>query len=170
MNTGSSTSEQKQYLTFHVSGEEFAIGVLQVKEIIPYEQPTRVPGMPHFVRGVINLRGSVVPVIDLALRLGMPDSGVHKRACIVIAEVKAEGERLVMGVKVDSVDQVLALAPQDIEPPPAFGTQVRADYLVGLGKLGQRFALLLDLDRVLVVQELMGALEGVEQPARTPGG
>jgi purine-binding chemotaxis protein CheW len=154
-------SEQKttssQYLCFRLAGEECAIGILRVREIIEYDTVTKVPAMPPWVRGVMNLRGSVVPVIDLTVKFGLPESPVTKRTCIVIAEVALDGEPAVMGIVVDAVSQVLELSAADIEPPPAFGTSVRVDYLLGLGKFGDRFVLLLDIDRILSAAELLSA-------------
>jgi purine-binding chemotaxis protein CheW len=140
---------QTQYLTFHVAGEEYAAFILQVKEIIEYGAVTRVPTTPDFVRGVINLRGSVVPVIDLAVMLGLPPSTVSKWSCIVIVEVNIEGEPATVGVLVDAMGQVVELLPQDIERPPPFGTRARIDCLKGMGKLGNKFVMILDIERVL---------------------
>jgi len=148
------TTNQMQYLTFHLAGEEYAIGILQVKEIIEYDALTKVPMTPPWVRGVINLRGSVVPVIDLAVKFGQPDRPVGKRTCIVIVEVDLGGERTVMGIVADAVSQVMDLPPEEITAPPAFGTKVRTDYLKGMGKAGKKFVLILDTDRVLSADEL----------------
>jgi len=144
-----------QYLGFFIAGNECAIGILRVKEIIEYDAVTRVPATPPWVRGVMNLRGSVVPVIDLAVKFGLPPSAVTRRTCIVVVETDLEGERVVMGVMADSVSQVLDVLPGDIEPAPAFGTAVRVDYLLGIGRLTDRFVLLLDIDRVLSAAELL---------------
>lgn len=146
--------EQTQYLTFHLAGEEYAVGILQVKEIIEYGTLTKVPQTPASIRGVINLRGNVVPVVDLALKFGLSPSPVTERTCIVIVEVELEGERTVMGVIADAVSQVIELLPQDIHAPPAFGTRVRVDFLRGMGKAGKKFVLLLDIDKVLFAEEL----------------
>lgn len=156
-----------QYLCFRLAGEECAIGILRVREIIEYDTVTKVPAMPPWVRGVMNLRGGVVPVIDLTVKFGLPESPVSNRTCIVIVEVALDGEPAVMGIVVDAVSQVLELSPADIEPPPAFGTSVRVDYLLGLGKFGDRFVLLLDIDRVLSAAELLKAasLESQAEPA-----
>lgn len=146
---------QKQYLTFFIADEEFAIGIQRVKEIIEYAEVTRVPKVPGWIRGVINLRGNVVPVVDLAVRFGLPERPVSKTTCIVVAEVKQDSENTVMGIVADAVNQVIDLAPEDIEAPPAFGTQVRLDYLAGMGKLGKKFALILNIDCVLSATELL---------------
>jgi purine-binding chemotaxis protein CheW len=117
--------EQTQYLTFLLDKEVFAIGILSIKEIIEYHSPTAVPMMPEWIRGVINLRGAVVPVIDLSARFGRTPSAITKRTCIVIVEVEADAQRQVAGVLVDAVNQVLDIPVNDIEPPPAFGTRIR---------------------------------------------
>jgi purine-binding chemotaxis protein CheW len=169
---------QTQFLTFLLADELYAVSILCVREIIEYDTVTRVPSMPASIRGVINLRGAVVPVVDLAVRFGLRDSRVTKRTCVIIAEVEVGGERLVMGLMADAVSQVIDLPSADIEPPPAFGTRVRVDFLKGLGKIGKKFVLILDLDRALSNSELLSAAEAqnpnfdpngcVEQPARAP--
>jgi purine-binding chemotaxis protein CheW len=146
-----------QYLSFFIAGEEYAIGILQVREIIEYDTLTRVPGAPGWIRGVTNLRGSVLPVIDLGMKVGLPPSTLNRRSCIVVAEVALQEEKLVMGVLADAVGQVLELGPGDVEPPPSFGTPVHAGYLIGMGRAGKKFILLLDIDRVLNSQELRAA-------------
>jgi purine-binding chemotaxis protein CheW len=146
---------QQQYLTFFLADEEYAVGIQRVKEIIEYTAITKVPKVPVWIRGVINLRGNVVPVVDLAVRFGMEERPVTKTTCIVIVEVQQESERAVMGVIADAVNQVIDLAPKDIEEPPAFGTRVRLEYLLGMGKLGKKFALILNIDSVLSAAELL---------------
>ncbi|WP_224242699.1 chemotaxis protein CheW [Hyalangium gracile] len=153
-----------QYLSFFIAGEEYALRILQVREIVEYEAVTRVPSAPEWIRGVTNLRGSVLPVVDLGMKLGFPPSVVHRRSCIVVVEVTFQGERLVMGVLVDAVGQVLELGSGDVEPPPAFGTPIHADYLVGLGRAGKKFILLLDIDRVLNAQEIRAASAVTTEP------
>ncbi|HEX8704563.1 MAG TPA: chemotaxis protein CheW [Myxococcaceae bacterium] len=155
--TPSPPAPVSQYLSFIIAGEECALAILQVREIIEYDTVTRVPGAPSWVRGVTNLRGSVLPVIDLALKLGLPESTPHRRSCIVVAEVSFQGEKLVLGVLADAIGQVVELSPTEVEPPPAFGAPVRMDYLVGMGRAGKKFILLLDMDRVLSGQELAAA-------------
>src|SRR5512140_205250 len=140
--------QRNQYLSFTLAGGDYAVGILQVKEILQYESVTRVPGVPASVRGVINLRGAVVPVIDLAVKFGLPPMPVTKRTCVLIVEVALEGERTVMGVLADAVKEVLELGGKDVEPPPSFGTQVKVEYITGLAKVGKGFVLLLDLDRI----------------------
>jgi len=157
MDAGMGVGEQTQCLTFHVAGEEYAIGILRVKEIIEYGTLTKVPTTPPAIRGVINLRGSVVPVVDLAVKFGLPETPITKRTCIIVVEVDLDGERTVMGLVAEGVSQVMDLRPQDIEAPPAFGTAVRVNYLRGLGKIGKKFVLILDIDRVLSTTELLAA-------------
>lgn len=142
-------AEQPQAVTFFVAGQEYAIGILSVKEIIEYETPTRVPSTPSCVAGVINLRGTVVPVIDLALRFQRVPTAVTSRTCIVIVEVTVDGQTTVMGVLADAVSAVLDLIAGEIDEPPQFGTRVRSDYLLGMIRRGTKFALLLDIDRTL---------------------
>ena len=145
----------QQYLTFFLADEEYAVNIHEVKEIIEYTTVTKVPKVPQWIRGVINLRGNVVPVVDLAVRFGLHDRPVTKTTCIVIVEVKQDSERTVMGVIADAVNQVIDLAPKDIEVPPAFGTGVRLEYLFGMGKLGKKFVLILTIDTVLSNVELL---------------
>ncbi|NVM75826.1 purine-binding chemotaxis protein CheW [Duganella sp. SG902] len=145
---------QRQYLTFMLAGEVYAIGILGIKEIIEYAEPTAVPCLPAFLRGVINLRGAVVPVVDLAARLGRAAAEPSRRTCVVIVEVREDDATHDVGVVVDAVNAVLEIAPAQIEPPPAFGAAIRADFIAGMGKLGERFVILLDIDRVLSVAEL----------------
>lgn len=150
-------AEQGQYLGLFIGGEEYAIGILRVKEILQFESLTRVPGTPHSIRGVINVRGNVVPVVDLAVKFGLPETAITGRTCIVIVEVALDGLPTVMGVMADSVSQVIDLGPDDIQAPPAFGTRVHVDYLLGMGRAGKRFSLILDIDRLLSEDELAAA-------------
>jgi purine-binding chemotaxis protein CheW len=152
----------QQYLTFVLSGEVFAIGILAIKEIIEYTHPTVVPMSPEYVRGVINLRGAVVPVIDLSIRFGRQASPVTKRTCVVIVEVGAGAERHVIGVIVDTVNAVLDIPATDIEPPPSFGMNIRAELVRGMGKVGGRFVILLDVNRMLAADELVARSDSHE--------
>ena len=159
MATQSVHSEQSQYLGFHIGAEEYAIGILRVREILEYDTVTKVPTTPPSIRGVINLRGSVVPVVDLAVKLGLPESVVTRRSCVVVVEILLEGERTVMGLLADAVSQVLELPASEIEPPPPFGTRIRVECLLGMGRAGKRFVLLLDIDRLLSTEEVMAATQ-----------
>ncbi|HSW03988.1 chemotaxis protein CheW [Aquabacterium sp.] len=155
--------EPSQYLTFTLGAEMFAIGILHIKEIIEYGQLTAVPMMPGFIRGVINLRGAVVPVIDLASRFGGTPSHITRRTCIVIVELQlGDGETRVLGVVVDAVSAVLDIASSDIEPAPAFGTRIRTDFIAGMAKVNSRFVILLDVDRVLSMDEMAALSGGIE--------
>jgi len=146
--------DRTQYLTFHLAGEEYAVGILQVKEIITYGTLTKVPHTPASIRGVINLRGNVVPVVDLGLKFGMTASPVTDRTCIIIVEAIIHETHTVMGVVADSVSQVISMVDDDILPAPAFGTRVRIDFLRGMGKAGDKFVLVLDIDKVLSADDL----------------
>jgi len=155
-------AEPAQYLTFMLAGEMFAIGILAIKEIIEYHSLTEVPMMPDCVRGVINLRGAVVPVMDLLARFGRAPSPVTKRTCIVIVEVESDGERQVIGVVVDAVSEVLDIALADIEPAPAFGARIRTDFIHGMGKVRGKFVILLNVDHVLSLGDLRTLAEASE--------
>ena len=160
--------EPAQYLTFMLAQEQFAIGILGIKEIIEYQGVTEVPMMPPCVRGVINLRGAVVPVVDLLARFGRPSSPVTKRTCVVIVEAACGAdERQVMGLLVDAVNEVLDISAADIEPPPAFGARVRSDFIHGVGKVRGKFVLLLDVDRALSIDEI-ASLAGTAADAPEP--
>jgi purine-binding chemotaxis protein CheW len=159
-NSATQEEQQRQYLTFMLSGEIFAIGILRIKEIIEYGNLTEVPRMPDFIRGVINLRGAVVPVIDLGSRFGKQASSISRRTCIVIIEVEHEGEQQVVGVMVDAVNEVLDIAPGEIEPAPSFGAKIRADFIRGMGKVDGKFVIILNVDHVLSLDE-MSSLAGV---------
>jgi purine-binding chemotaxis protein CheW len=155
----SASPEHPQYLTFGIGTEEYALGILRVREILQYGAVTRVPRTPAWVRGVINLRGSVVPVLDLAVKFGLPPSPISRSTCIVITEVVLEGESVVLGVVADEVSQVVDLPPDAVMPPPSFGTRVRVDYLRGMGRVGERLVLLLDADKMLSADEVAQAAE-----------
>jgi purine-binding chemotaxis protein CheW len=154
----------QQYLTFMIGAEEYAVSLLKVKEIIEYDTITEVPKTPEWVRGVINLRGSVVPVIDLAVKFRQAPSVAGKLTCIVITEVECEGEATVMGVMADSVRQVIDLKPEEIEEPPSFGTRVKVDYLLGMARAGKKFCLILDTEKVLSTDELLELPDSVAEP------
>ncbi len=168
----SEAAERRQYLSFTLAGTDYAVGILRVKEILQYETITRVPSMPPSVRGVVNLRGTVVPMIDLAVKFGLPETPITRRSCILVVEAAPGGVASVMGIIADSVSEVLELGSSDVAPPPLFGTRVRADHLLGMGKVGEGFVLLLDLDKAISADEgdLVARigdppLEGGEGPA-----
>jgi purine-binding chemotaxis protein CheW len=145
---------QQQYLTFVLGGETYAMGILSIKEIIEYGNLTEVPRMPEFIRGVINLRGAVVPVIDLGARFGKRAAEATRRTCIVIVEVANGEETQVVGVMVDAVNEVLEIAGSEIEPAPSFGAHIRADFIDGMGKIDGKFVILLNIQQVLSVEEI----------------
>jgi len=145
------TVDHAQYLTFMLGGEVFAIGILAIKEIIEYGGVTPVPMMPECIRGVINLRGAVVPVMDFSARFGKQVTEVTKRTCIVIVEV---GDGQVAGVIVDAVNAVLEIPASEIEPPPAFGARIRTDFIEGMGKVNGKFVIILNIDNVLSTDEV----------------
>jgi purine-binding chemotaxis protein CheW len=150
---------EQQHLTFMLGGEMFAMAILSIREIIEYTSLTEVPMMPPHVRGVINLRGAVVPVMDLLVRFGKQPTPVTKRTCIVIVEIEAKEGRQTVGVVVDAVNEVLDLAVEDIEPPPAFGANIRTDFIRGMGRVREKFVILLDVNQVVDAEELMAGGE-----------
>ncbi|MCD0260207.1 purine-binding chemotaxis protein CheW [Xanthomonas melonis] len=144
-----SPTAPQQYLTFSLGKEMFGLGILGIKEIIEYRVPTDVPMMPPALRGVINLRGTVVPVVDLQQRVGRSASAITKRSCIVIVEIAHGDGQQVLGLLVDAVSEVLEIAAEDIVQAPSFGTGVARDFIHAMGKIGERFVILLDADAVL---------------------
>lgn len=155
----------EQYLTFFLRGEEYAAGILRVKEIIEYETVTRVPTTPLHVRGVINLRGAVLPVIDLAAKFGHEETTPSRTTCIVVVETQHEGDMLSLGILADAMSEVVDIPLSAIEPPPAFGTNVRVDFLTGMGKLDRGLVLILDLDRILSPAEMHQAITAAADAA-----
>ena len=143
-----------QYLTFLLSGEVYGIGILHVKEIIEFKDVTDVPMTPGFIRGVINLRGNVVPVVDLGVRFGRDIMEATIKSCIVILETEYEQETVVIGALVDAVDEVLDIPESKIEAAPQFGTSIRADFISGVGVVDDKFILLLKKERVIDLDEL----------------
>lgn len=149
----------RQFLSFTLGTELFAMDIRTVREIIQHGAMTPVPLMPDFVRGVINLRGAVVPVIDLQARFGRGTASVGKKTCIVIFDGVRDGERVELGLMVDAVCEVISLEPGQIEPPPPFGGSTRRDFIAGMGKRGERFLVLLDPDRALDIGEMAALCE-----------
>ena len=158
------TSRKADYLTFFIAGEEYGVPILRVREILEFGTLTRVPGAPKCVRGVINLRGSVVPVADLAIQFGQPECAITKLTCVVVVEVAIDGELAVMGLMVESVNQTVELSEGDIEATPSFGTLARSEYLLGMGRVAKKFVLLLNIDRALSSEQLYLAHARVELP------
>ncbi len=143
-----------KYLTFSLAGEEYGIGILQVKEIIGMMPITSVPRTPDFVKGVINLRGKVIPVIDLRLRFSIPESEYTERTCIIVVEIAANYGEMVIGIVVDSVSEVLNIKGENIEDSPSFGTSLDSEYILGMAKLEGGVKILLDIDKVLTSDEI----------------
>ena len=150
----SETNSGRQHLAFTRNGEVFAIEILQIREIIEFGALTEVPMMPPTIRGVINLRGAVVPVIDLSARFGRGPSVVARRTCIVIIEVHMEETSQTLGVMVDAVNEVMEIPAEDVEPTPAFGARIRTDFIAGMGRVNGRFVIILDVARVFSLDEL----------------
>lgn len=160
-------AEGSQFLTFSLDDEVFAMDIRNVREIIQYGSMTKVPLMPSFVRGVMNLRGSVVPVIDLQARFGRPVAEVGKKTCVVIFDAHRAGERVELGLMVDAVSEVIEIPADRTEPAPQFGASVRRDFIAGMGRVGERFVVLLDPERALDVEE-MAQLCDAAQAAPAP--
>jgi len=153
---------RQQYLTFLLRDECFGISIDTVREIIEYGQLTTVPLMPDFVKGVINLRGDIVPVIDLSIRLGRNALELKNRTCIIILEIPFEGQRVVIGAAVDSVNEVLEIGKEQVEPPPSFGARLKAQFIQGVVNVEQSFVVLLHGDKVLSIEELASLIENVK--------
>ncbi|GFK93874.1 Chemotaxis protein CheW [Fundidesulfovibrio magnetotacticus] len=143
-----------QYLTFTLGEEVFALDIASVREVLEYTTITKVPRTPEAVRGVINLRGRAVPVVDVRLKFGMPETRRTVNTCIIIVEVRMDGQETVLGALADSVKEVMDIEPKDIEPAPRMGTSVHADFIQGIGKHGDDFIIILDIDKVFTEDEL----------------
>lgn len=154
-----------QYLTFSLGEEIFAVSIRGVREIIQYPPITIMPLMPEFVRGVINLRGSVVPVIDLQARFGRAAASVGKKTCVIIFDAARDAERSDLGLMVDAVSEVIEIDGAQIEPPPNFGAVVRRDFISGVGKVGGRFVIILEPGRAFDMEEMARICEARPEPA-----
>lgn len=148
------TDKEGKYLTFTLANEEYGIGILKIKEIIGMMPITTVPRTPEFVKGVINLRGKVIPVMDLRLRFGMEAMDYTERTCIIVAEIEGASGTVMIGVVVDSVSEVLNIKVEDIEDTPAFGTKLDTEYILGMAKMEGGVKILLDIDQVLNEEEI----------------
>ena len=147
-------TETLQYLTFTLGDEVFAIDVSEVREILEFSSITKVPQTPDFMRGVINLRGSVVPVIDLRLNFGMSCTEQTVNTCIIVVEVNLAGEQVVLGALADSVQEVVDMEPDNIEPAPHLGTKLNTEFIKGMGKIGNEFVMILDIDKVFSSEDI----------------
>ena len=154
-------TETRQYLTFRLGGEVFALDVAKVREVLDLSAITKIPQTPDFMRGVINLRGSVVPVADLRLCFGMERGEDTKNSCIIVVEVRLGTDAAVIGALADSVEEVLDLEPEQIEPAPRIGAQIRTDFILGMGKRDAQFLIILDIDRVFS-EDQIGQMQATE--------
>jgi len=153
--------DEIQCLTFCLKSEVFGIEILRVKEILEYGNITPIPLVPDYIRGVLNLRGNVVPIIDLTARFGLEKSSITKLSCIIIVEARTENETIDMGIVIDAVNEVLNFDKEEIEETPSFGTKIRTDFINGMGKVDEKFIILLNVDKILDVEEL-SQLKGVK--------
>jgi purine-binding chemotaxis protein CheW len=159
--TAAAMERTEKYLTFRLADEEYGIGILGVQEIVSWMDITRIPRTPEFIRGVINLRGRVIPVLDLRARFGLPPQAQTPQTCIVVLQVRRDGGRITVGAIVDEVTEVLDLAPSQIDPVPEMGLAVDTAFLAGIGKSGQRVIILLEVARLLATRDWIS----VEQSA-----
>ena len=154
----------RQYLSFKLEQEDFALDIAHVREVLDLTRLTRVPKAPEYVRGVINLRGAVVPVIDLQARFGRPAARIGKKTCIVIFDSMRDGERVELGLLVDAVSEVIDIGADQIEPPPNFGASVRRDFIRGMGKVASGFVIILEPDKAFDVNEMAQLCEAAQEP------
>ncbi len=152
-------AQNRQFLTFCLDKEFFGMELHQTREILEYNEVTPVPLMPQFITGVINLRGEVVPIIDLSLRLGRPPIKLHKRTCIVVIEIYIDDQYHVLGLLADSVSEVIEVTAEDIEDAPAFGAKIKAEFILGITKKNHHFIILLDAEKALSPRELAYLIE-----------
>jgi len=152
--TVSKITEVRQYLTFKLEGEIFALDVGKVREILDYTNITKVPQTPEFMKGVINLRGSVVPVVDMRLKFGIAPQEKTVDTCIIVTEINIDNETTVLGALVDSVQEVFELEPSQIEPAPRIGTKLRTEFILGMGKRDDQFVIILDVDKVFSSEDI----------------
>jgi purine-binding chemotaxis protein CheW len=140
--------ETNKYLSFLLDKEIYAFGISQVREVLDYTEITKVPKMPVFLKGIINLRGGVVPVVDLRIKFGLPSSEKTVNTCIIIMDIKIDNEKTLIGALADSVQEVMTIEPDQIEPPPKIGTRLDTEFIRGMGKKNDKFVILIDIDKV----------------------
>lgn len=160
-----STAEKdktNQYLTFFLSDELYALEVSKVKEVLEYQNITRVPKTPEFMRGVINVRGGIVPVIDLRLKFNLPVKEQTVDTCIIVMDISINDEKITVGMIADSVLEVIEILPEEIDPTPKIGTKLDTDFIEGIGKRGDRFVIILQIDKVLTAEEISTMTEESE--------
>ncbi len=165
---GEAIREITQYLTFMLGEELFSLEIARVREVLDNTIITRVPRTPDYMQGVINLRGSVVPVIDLRLKFGMPACDVTVNTCIIIVEAMVDSEMIILGLLADSVQEVLDLDRESIKPAPRIGTKLDTGFIKGMGRQNNRFIILLDIDRVFAADEL-DTMQGIREMTETTG-
>ncbi len=146
-------TETAQYLTFKLEEEIFALDISKVREVLDFTKVTKVPQTPDFMLGVINLRGSVVPVVDMRLKFGLSKTETTVHTCIIIVEIELDGENTVLGALVDSVQEVMELSPDQVEPPPRIGTRLNTKFIKGMGKKDDEFIIILEIDKVFSAEE-----------------
>jgi purine-binding chemotaxis protein CheW len=154
-------TETRQYLTFKLGDEVYATDVAKVREVLDFTTITKIPRTPDFMSGVINLRGNVVPVVDLRLCFEMSKTEKTVNTCVVVVEMQLDGESTVIGALADSVEEVIDLEPEQIQPAPKIGTQIRTDFIKGMGKRDTQFIMILDIDRIFSAEE-MSAVRGAD--------
>jgi len=159
-------AETIQYLTFKLEDEVYATDIAQVREVLEYSRVTKVPRTPEYMRGVINLRGHVVPVLDLKLRFGMSRTEQTVNTCVIIVEVQIEGEKTIIGALADSVQEVIDMDASTIEPPPRIGTKLNTDFIEGMGKRDEQFVIILNIDKVFSSADIeaVKSTTGVSEP------
>ena len=161
-------NEVRPYLSFMLDDELFAVDVAKVREVLEYSVITKIPKTPEYMRGVINLRGAVVPVMDLRLKFGMSRTESKLNTCVIVLEINMDVETLVLGALADSVQEVFDLEPNQIDPPPKFGTRFNTDFLKGIGKIDEKFIMILDIDKVFNSDELIQVREIDKTDVVTP--
>jgi len=155
----------QKLLTFSLGSEGYGVSILKIKEIIGMMDITPVPRTPDYIKGVINLRGKIIPVMDLRIKFGMSAENYNERTCIIVAEVTIRGTQKMLGVVVDMVSEVLTISTDQIEPPPEYGTVMEHNAILGIGKIKDRVVIILDIDQVFVCEELMKMMDNVKESA-----
>jgi len=150
------TPAVEQYFTFRIGGDDYAVPLLRMREILAFRPLTRIPATPAYIRGVFSLVGEMIPVLDLSIKFGFGETAIHPRSCVVVTEIEVDDEPMVLGLLVDEIGEVIEMPREALEPPPPFGMRVRLDYLAGVGRLGGRVFLLLDLEHVISSLEIFG--------------
>ncbi len=163
--TETGSLNDNQYLTFTLENDLFALNIGSVREVLEFTNITKVPRTPEFIRGVINLRGRAVPVVDLRMKFGMGETQRTINTCIIIVEVELDGENCILGALADSVREVYEMEPSGIEPPPRMGTRIKTEFIKGMGKAGDEFIVIFDINRVFSSEELAAAMETGGDPA-----